>query len=165
MITKTKSDKKSLIIACIALAAVIIITIVTLLILPNKNIDDSFFVSDGSKYVLTIDSEDVLSLDFKEYTPEKTHLVYFYSGDNITDLKVYCDFKTEENAKKAAEIMKTETDESIKDVSINGKYVVITMDKSQYEDMSADDAKQQIELMEMLQNLDSEESEIIEIEE
>lgn len=154
MTNDTKSDKKSLIIACVALVAVIIITIVTLLLLPNKKIDDNFFVSDDTKYVLTLNSEEGLDLDFKEYIPEKTHLVYFYSGDKVTDLKVYCDFKTEDEAKKAAENMKEKIDESVDSLSVEGKYVVVKMNKSQYENISADEAKQQIDLMKMLQDID-----------
>ena len=155
MTEESKTNKNPVIVACALVVAVILIVVIAIVMLSNKKLDDSFFVSDGTKYVLTMEADDLLGLDTDQYVPEKTHLVYFYSGEKVTDAKVYYAYENEKFAKEAADYIKKQNeDESIREITINGKYVVISPDKSVYEGMTTEDAKQQVELMELLQNID-----------
>ena len=153
-----KINKKTIVGICIA--AVIAITIIIVaIVVHNNKLDDSFFVSDGSKYVLTLESDDV-SFEEDEHNPIKTHLVYFYSGDKITDLKAYYEYADSAAAKSAADYIKENySDDEYEKVSVNGKYLIFTADKSEYEDLTASEVKEQIELMENIQNTDDEEDE------
>ena len=151
-----KSGNKNLIYCICGVVAVAVVAIVVAVVFltSNKPIDDSFFVSDDTKYVLTMNAN-VFSGQTGEYMPEKIRMVYFYSGDKVTDLKMYYEYEDEEIAKKAADYLKTvDMGEEIADIAVNGKYVIATANKSTFEQMTADDAKQQVELMEMLQNMD-----------
>ena len=155
-----KKSKNGLIVAicsAIAVIAVIVAIILVVTLGGNKKIDESFFVSDGTKYVLSLDSESaILDYDLREYVPEKMYLVYFYSGDKVTDLKIYYKYSSEEIAKSAVEYLKDKIGEedSLKDVSHNGAYVIATADESTYGGMTAEEAKQQVEFIEMLQNME-----------
>ena len=161
-----KKDNKSLMMAiCGVVAAVVLIVVLAIVVMTNKCIDESFFVSDNTKYVLSLNTDDVvMDVDTEEYAPEKTYIVYFYSGDEITDLKMYYKYADNETAKKASEVLndqKTEDEtEEIEKIETNGNYVIVTANKKSYEGMTAEDAKQQIEFIEMVQNMDSGNSEI-----
>lgn len=151
-----KKSNKNLIIGCCIAAVVVIAAIITAVILINRSnsINDDYFVSDGSKYVITVDSEDLtLDDDETDYAPLKTHLVYTYSGDEITGLKSYYEYENAEAASKAFDKLKEEAGDDIEEVVLNGKYVVATAKADQYEGMTASDVKQQIEFIEMLKNM------------
>ena len=169
MAKKAKKDNKNMIIGgiCAAVAVVVVIVLAVVLATGGNKLDDSYFVSDGSKYVLTIESDD-LEFDEEEeaYAPIKTHLVYTYSGDEITGLKTYAEYADAASAKAALEAMKA-AGEDVSEISIDGKYLVMTATPDQYEGMTASDVKQQIEFMEMMKNMDlddstTEEGEVVE---
>ena len=52
-----KSNKKTIII-CIAAAVVVVAIVVAAILLSRNGLGDNYFVSDGSKYVLTLDDEE-----------------------------------------------------------------------------------------------------------
>ncbi len=156
MTNESKRTKNPIVAICAIVVAVILLVVVAILLFSgNKKLDDSFFVNDGSKYVYTTNTDDMLGLDFGEYTPEKIHLIYFYSGDKVTDLRVYYEFKDEEAAKSAAEYIKGANDGALKSLTTNGKYVIVSTDEALYEGMTTEDAKQQVEFMEMLRKINS----------
>lgn len=158
--SKTNQKNKNLIIGiCAALAVVVVIVVAVVLIANNTGINDSYFVSDGSKYVLTIDNSDSDTTEDDAYTPLKTHIVYTYSGDAITSLKTYYEYKDADAAKAAFDYMSQETDEEVGKIELNGKYVVITSPEDQYKDLTANDVKEQIDFMNSLQDMDFDEYE------
>lgn len=168
MAKKSKDNKNIIIGVCSAIVVVIVVTIAIILATGgNGKIDDSYFVSDDTKYVLTIDSEDVPADDEEEqqYTPLKTHLVYTYSGDEITGLTAYYEYADDASAKAAVDYIKSSDEESYKEVTTNGKYIVAVVNESEYQEMTASDVKQQVEFMEMLKNMDTEGGETVEPEE
>ena len=164
-----KKDNKNLIIGiCVAVVAVVaIILAVVFLVKGNNAISDDYFKSDDTKYVLTVDTETMgLDTEDQTYVPVRTHIVYTYSGDEITGMKSYVEYADAATAQKAFEEMKASGEEGIEQAEVNGKYIVVTADKEEYEDMTASDVKQQIEFMEMLKNMgDDDDTEEIDIEE
>ena len=156
MAEEAKDNKKNIIIwTCAALAAVIVIIVAIIFATRNTGINDSYFVSDGTKYVLTLESNDI-SMEDEQYDPIKAHLVYLYSGDNITDLKAYYEYADNSAAKAAYDYFKEhidEEDDNYKDISVNGKYVVLAAADSQYKELTTNDVKEQIEFMEMIRNM------------
>lgn len=156
MANKSKNNKNVIIGVCAAV--VILIIIIIAIVLGTRNggfggINDSYFVSDDTKYVLTIDSDETAT-DSEEYVPLKTHLVYTYSGDEITGLKAYYEYADADAAKAAAEYFQANNEESAyKSIANDGKYVILEANESEYEGVTASDVKQQIEFMEMLKNM------------
>ena len=161
MAEKAKKDNKNLIIGlCVAVLAIAVIVVAVVLATKGTtNLSDAYFKSDDTKYVLTIDGDQMDIEDADEYEPVKTHIVYYYSGDTVNGMATYMEFADESTAKTALEAYKSVDQEGIKNLSVNGKYLVIEMTEDQYADMTASDVKQQIEFMEMLKNMDSDSTE------
>ena len=165
MAEKKQSKKKNtgaIIGGCIAAAVIIIIIIVVCVVMAKKtSYNDDYFVSDGSKYVITYTQDDLELDESSEFAPVKSHLVYYYSGDKITDMKAFYEFADEATAKLAYEAYKEAGEGNFKEISQSSKYVIITANDSEYEDYTASDVKSQIEFKEMLENADEDDSTVI----
>ena len=157
MANKAKKNNKNLIIGICAAVVVVVVIIVAIVLAGSGNkLNDQFFVSDNTKYVLTMDAED-MGMDGEEYSPSKVHIVYFYSGDEVTDLKSYYEYADEASAKSAFEAFKELGDDE-SNYTVEGKYIILTADKEEYEDLTASDVKQQIEFMNSLEDMDLEDT-------
>ena len=150
---QSKKDNKNLIIGCCAAIAVVIAIIITVVLINNNSLNDNYFVSDNTKYVLTIETDES---DNDEYAPLKTHLVYTYDGDKVTGMKTYYVYGNNDSAKKAFDALKEaiNNEEEAKSMELNDKYIIITASEESYKDLTASDVKQQIEFMESLKNMD-----------
>lgn len=151
----TKKDNKNLIIGiCAAVVVVVVIIVAIVVVNANKGLNDAYFVSDNSKYVLTLDMGEVDESD-DSYTPLKIHYVYTYSGDEITGLKYYYEYADTNTAKAASDYINgQQTDEQLTDIHADGKYVVATASEDLYKEYSASDIKSQIEFYESIKNMD-----------
>jgi len=152
-----KAEKKKGLIAgiCIAVVVIAVAIIAVVVVNLNKGLNDSYFVSDGTKYVLTIDTDETLLTD--ESQPIKTHLVYTYSGDEITGLKTYSVYKDSEAAQKAYKTF-AEMGENMTNFTVDGKYLIMTATADQYNGITASDVKAQIEYFESLKKMNMENS-------
>ena len=111
--TKKKSNNGLIAGICGAVVLVVVIVIVAVVMINKNRIDDSYFVSDGTKYVLTIDqNSQTTSGDSDENAPVKTHLVYTYEGEKITSMKSYDEYVNETAAKAAYDEMQKAIEES-----------------------------------------------------
>ena len=154
-----RKDNKSIITGvCVALVAIIVVVAIVIIARNGANtLNDDYFKSDGTKYVLTYetDSIDIDSEEGEEYIPTKTHIVYTYSGDEITGMKSYAEFADAATAEKAYQQLKDSDEEEAKNAELKGKYIIFTNDKSEYEELTASQIKERIELMETLKNMDT----------
>ena len=136
-------------IAIVAIIAAIIAVVVA--INANSTINDAYFVSDGSKYVLNIEGDE-------DGKTKATHIVYYYSGDKITGAKSFYEFADEATAKEAYNELKESAAEYADSSELKGKYIVITASDDDIKDITVDGVKSQIEFYESLKNIeDSEE--------
>ncbi len=162
MATKSKSksktkDNKNLIIGICCLAVVALAAIVAVVLVSNSGLNDGYFVSDDTKYVFTLESDEK-DLSEDEDAPVKTHIVYTYEGDKVTGLKSYYVYADADKAKTAFDKMKESAgEEESNSIELNGKYIIITAEEDVYKDLTASDVKQQIEFMESLKNTNTEE--------
>lgn len=150
-----KTNNKNLIICCCAAIVIIIVAIVVIVMVNNSGISDGYFVSDDTKYVLTIENDNVDDEDADQYTPLKTHLVYTYEGDTVTGLKSYYQYADATSAKAAYDAIKETITEEGDQIELNGKYVIVAAREDVYKDTTASDVKQQIEFMETLKNMNT----------
>ena len=150
---KSNNSKKVAICVSILAIVVVIVAAIIVLVVKNKPLDDTYFVSDDTKYVLTLDSSDI-SMEDPTYNPVKSHLVYTYSGNDITGLKAYYEYADNNAAKTAAEYLKQNYEGNDQQkIAVDGKYVIFTATEAEYEGLTASDIKQQIEFMELLKNM------------
>lgn len=142
-VTVKKDNKKLIYIIAGAVAAVALIVAI-ILIVSNKGIDDSYFVSTDTKYVLTTEDN--------SYGATKRHMVVEYTKeDKITKMEEYIEFDSNKTAKEVYDEMEEyynqdDMKEYKPDYRINGKYIINTYDESEYAEMSASDVKQILEL-------------------
>lgn len=151
---KSKNNNKGAIIGICAAIVVLVVVIVAVVLATGggSSISDSYFKSDDTKYVLTLDANTVtVDEENAQYTPEKIHYVYDYSGDKVTGLKVYYEYADAGAAKAALDYIVEQGGDLFTETVTDGKYVVATAAEAQYEGMTADDAKQQVEFMQSLQ--------------
>lgn len=164
MAEKAKKPKnQGLIISlCCAIVAIIVIAVVLVFVISNKNngitgLNDSFFTSDGSKYVLTIDGDEAY-IEEDLPMPTKYHLVYFYSGDNITGLKTYYQFADNEAAQLVYDYY-IENNSGVYDaINIDNNYVIMTVPSSDYDGLTASDIKQQVDFIKEMEQIEPDEN-------
>ena len=149
MANKKKNNKNVIIGGCIAAVVIAAIILAVVFAAGNGTINDSYFVSDGSKYVINNEYGDAES---DSSAPIKNHIVYYYSGDKITGAKAFYEYVDETAAKNAYETIKANAGDSYKSVSLSGIYVILEANESEYEGLSASDVKQQVELLEQTQS-------------
>lgn len=155
--TEKQGGKKGLIIGSViaGIAAVVAIT-VGVILTTQQNIpaviDESYFVSDNSKYVITVD-DDTSTDDDSAYGAVKTHMVFFYSGDTITGLTFYYEFADDSVAASVYEEAKQSSEvDNLDKISLHGKYIAAIADESEYADTTVAEVKQMVELMNTLNN-------------
>ncbi|MBR2725290.1 hypothetical protein IKE97_01425 [Candidatus Saccharibacteria bacterium] len=155
---KESKDNKNLIIGiCAAVAAIVVVVVLVVVLAGNSGINDDYFKSDDTKYVFSMETGATSTEDSPQ--PVKAHEVYTYQDDKITSLKTYYEFTDADAAKKAYEKAGDdyekagdENDDSFESMELNGKYIVLTAKAEQYENLTASEVKSNIELMEQLQN-------------
>lgn len=143
------------IITIISAAVVIIGAIIVAILLINmntnrlvpSNISDDYFVSDGSKYVLTTEAD-----ASDQYGATKSHMVFRYSGEEIKSLVVYYEFINADAAKAAlTDAISQEIKASgAKEVYVKDKYVVAIANESEYTSIKSSEIKSMIDLNESL---------------
>ena len=157
MANKTNKNKNLIIGICLAIAAAIVVAVIVIILLTRggglggQALNDDYFVSDNSKYVFTLGADEI-DIEGQTYKPVKTHLIYFYNGNEITGLKYYYEYDSADAAKKAYNELDSDLRSIYKDVAVNDKYVIMTSNETDYEGLTADDVKQQLEFMEMIKN-------------
>lgn len=145
-------NNNQILMACGAVAIVVVVIVAIILAtIGNREPDAAFFNSDETKYVINIDNYN--DDGAAEYSPIKTHMVYYYSGDDVTDVKVYYEFEDQDKAKKAFEASKKAGEyNNTEKTEVIGKFVVITNKPSTFTNLKASYIKQQIEIMESLES-------------
>lgn len=137
MAEKAKKSNKNLIIGiCAAVVAVVVIVVAAILATRGgtTKIDDSYFVTDDTKYVVTMDGDE------EEGSATKVYYVFNHSGDKITGAAMYAEFENEDAAKAAFEEYKAENEDTT-NVSVNGKYFIIKSEANEFEDYTLEDIK------------------------
>ena len=134
---KTEKKNNKLVAGIIAALVIVAGVIVAIFLIGRgKVIDDNFFKSDDTKYVL--------SQNYGLNGAIKTHTVIYYDKeDNITKWENYLEYNDAESAKAAYENVKDVNEEkSGVKYSINGKYIISEYPKETYENTAASTYKQ-----------------------
>ncbi len=154
MAEKAKNNKNQGLILGLCIAIIIIAVIVAAIIaimISRRNgltgLNDSYFTTDGSKYVIEMDGDD-LYVEDEISIPNKYYLVYNYSGDNITGLKAYYQYNEIDTAQKVYQYFLDNYSSLYDSIDIDGTYIILTIPASDYEGITASDVKTQIELIE-----------------
>lgn len=110
----------------------------------QQPINDEYFVSDETKSVIPITAG-------SEQSDHKTSVVYTYDGDKVTSMKTYFEYSDAAAAEAAFEGIKSLTEFANLDVMLEGKYIIVAADESQYQNLTASDVRQQEEAIRELE--------------
>lgn len=161
---KKKNNQNLITGICVAVVVIVVIIIAVILATRGGTLNDSYFVSDGTKYVLTIETADIEDGETDSHAPLKVHSVYTYSGDQITGLKIYYEYADATAAKAAFDSLTDEEKSGYKEIALDGKYLVLVTNESDYEGLTASEVKQQIEFIDSLKNMNAEDAALEETE-
>ena len=102
----------------------------------NATIDEIKLYSDNTKMVFNF---------YDQY-----NIVYYYSGEEITGLELYYDYKTEDMAKLSKATLEQSQDPEVKSIVQKGQYVIITYNEEAYKDMTVEEVKQTYSYLEQV---------------
>ena len=133
----------------IGCAAVALVLVVVGLIFLNyqEPIPDDYFKSDGTKLVMSLSPEVSSYINNEEYEPLVTHVVYYYNGDKVNNAKIYFQYDNEEDAKEADKNLDLSGKTWATGRKVNGKYIVFTVDREQYKDLTVERVERNIKNM------------------
>jgi len=121
----------------VVIIVLFVAVIATLIVMMNRETtyDESYFVSDGSKLVSKIDP---IYYEGDEKTPEPlaAYMVYYYSGEKITDVKAFYKFETEEIAKKIYEDATNKEIDWVKEKKLSHEYLIFSLVDSEFKDLN-----------------------------
>ena len=127
----------------IVVLMIIIMVAVGVSLQAMNNLGDSYFVSDKHKLVLTM-NKDVASFEEGEYEPDLTHIVYYYSGDKINNVRIYFAYDSRSDAKYAnKKIDMSDKPWAAKKRQLS-RYVVFDLTPDQYEGLTTNEVKDSI---------------------
>lgn len=125
-----------------AVIVVLLIVVIAILVFMNNRVtyNDDYFKSDDTKIVLLLENNP----DDDEKNPIKTYMVYYYSGENITSVKQFYQFKSDEVAKNMMEETKNLQMDWVKDIALNGPYIIFELTEDQYEGFTTTSVRESI---------------------
>lgn len=123
--------------------AVILFAVAVVMANRQEAIADDYFVSDDTKLVLTMDAETAGFVE-GEYEPPYTHIVYYYSEDDITDVKVYFAYDDAEAAIQAYNNIDLADANWMASMGRNGRYLVFETKRAKYEGLSVSEVRSNI---------------------
>lgn len=148
-VSKSKKNNNNLLIGVFgALLTLIVIAIVAIVLLNSKgnpNNNASFFETDDTKYVVTVDYGQE-----SELSPLRSYDIYYHGEDgNITAHESYYEFVDAATAQAALpdyEKIKEQDSEFVSEVKLDGKYIIMVATPVQYEGLTVEFVKQWSEI-------------------
>lgn len=154
----TNNNKKILTVGVCAIAAVAIAIIIAVIVMQKPSINNSLFTSDNTKYVLPINSDEI-SFDSDLTRPTQIYAIYYYQDDTITGLKEYYLFEQESDTKAAYDYYREHDSANYKAITIDGKYLILTANESEYEGKTPEEIRQYIEYLQSVEPIESDNTE------
>lgn len=128
----------------VAAIALVVVIVAIVQFGRTEKIESEYFRNSNDKIVITMDKE-MAALDDSEYEPYITHVVYYYENDKITDLKAFYEYPDEKTAREAYENLGL--GEFADGKRLNGRFVVFQVKRAQYDGVSVEELRQDIEAM------------------
>lgn len=131
----------------ILLFFIVVVIIIAVIITTPKINYESYFVTDDSKDVITLE---VSEEDAARTNLIRSHIVYTYDNDKITSLKTYYEYDNNESAKKSIGGIRN-ANQNAESIIIDDNYIIVAASRDQYENLAPKDIKQQAEAIRQYQ--------------
>lgn len=143
---KRVSKKKNMIITLAVVVVTVVAIVIGVIVSQEPALDDDYFVSDETKLVMSL-NRDVAAFEEGTYEPEVTHLVYYYTGDEVTGMRIYFEYFTEAEAEVAFNNISMKDKNFATTKRRNGRYVVFDAVRARYEGMTVEQVEKNISSM------------------
>ena len=125
-----------------AFLALVVVVIAIVQVNQLEPIDSSYFVSDDSKIVASMDAE-MAAFENSEWEAPMTYVVYYVGADGkIENVRVFYEYNTEAEAREAMRYVGLGDFATQK--KLNGRYIILQAKASQYEGTTADEIRENI---------------------
>ncbi len=148
--TKKGIDLKTWILVGLAAIAFVIVSVAIVMLNQVERFDSSYFHDGDGKIVLTMDKY-YAELDSSEYEPDITHVVYYHDNNKVTNVRAFYEYKDEAEAKEAFDNLSL--GEFAEGKKLSGRFVAFAVKKQQYENMTVEELKHNIELLKQIHAL------------
>lgn len=159
-----KQNNKGLLIGVICGAVALVVAIVLIVVFVVKpgsgGLSDDYFKTDDTKYVIEIGSG-IGMTDDATVIPDKSYMVYYYSGDTVTGVSSFYEYVDGGRASQAYNEITDEVREGAKEIKLQGKYIEIVLNEENYSGIKPSDIKASIEYMESLKELDFDDDDLL----
>lgn len=139
-----KLDHKTWIFVGFSIIALVFVIMAIVNFAGVEKYDSSYFHDADGKIVLTMD-RDSASLDDSIYEPNITHMVYYYNGDKIANVKAFYEYATEKEAKIAYDHL--EAGDFADGKKLAGRFVVFQVKREMFEDVAVETVRNDAELL------------------
>ena len=143
-------DLKTWILVGLAAVAFVIVSVAIIVLNQVEKFDSSYFHDGDGKIVLTMNKY-YAELDSSEYESDITHVVYYHDGNKVTNARAFYEYKDEAEAKEAFDNLSL--GEFAEGKKLSGRFVVFSVKKQQYEDLTVEELKHNIELLKQIHAL------------
>ena len=121
----------------IIVVLLVVVTVVLIKMNGKVSYTDDYFKTDDSKIVSTFVS-DAEVFGESQIEPVKTYMVYYYSGNKITNVKVFYKFENFEQTEEANKHLDVGSLEWADAKEVNGEYLIVQMNKSEYNELTTE---------------------------
>ena len=137
-----RGKKQILTIVLPVVGLIAIVAVLCVILLKPQGLNDTYFINSDRRIVASIDNPSEKLL----FGAKKIHKVYEVDDDTVKSYKLYYVFSDAKEADdKFVEVKhKSLEDILVKEVSQEGKYIIVTMDKMTYEGKSPATIKKQL---------------------
>lgn len=136
--TEWKLDVKGMVFGVLTFVALVIV-VVAIVKLNGRAEEIPEFKTDETKIVMTMNAE-MATFEESEYEPKLTHIVYFHDGEKITNVKVYYEYETEDEAREALDKI---TMDYYSGKKLEGKYIVLQAKRDEYDGLTVEYMEEQ----------------------
>lgn len=143
---KKLEQGKNIIITVAAVLVAVVAIVIGVVVSHEAEITDDYFVSDDTKLVMSLD-RDIAAFEEGPYEPQLTHLVYYYTGDEVTSMRIYFAYDTVAEAETADANLNMKDKDFATTKRRNGRYIIFDVVRTRYDGLTVEQVRKNIEAM------------------
>jgi hypothetical protein len=118
---------------------VLLVLVTSILIALNlrPKYNDDYFKTDGTKIVASI-TDNIDTAEEMGASLEKAYMVYYYSGNTITEVRIFYKYENDEVAKAVFDKINVDDFEWTNKKSISDSYVILNLAASEFNELTTE---------------------------
>ena len=87
-------------------------------------------------------SRESSNYETSEYKPDMTYIVYYYAGNKITNVRIFFDYGSEEQARKAYNVITMDDKDWASGRKLSGRYIIFSTKSEMWNGLDTDFVRQ-----------------------